>query len=88
LSVFENNIKHFVKFQLSQRFSSKQPPLKTVALDFRLAPKGHHIDFYNLGSIIAIKLNTDDIYLKSVFANQPARFLEPCRFKKASQKHL
>ena len=48
---------------------NKQPPLKTVALDFRLAPKGHHIDFYNLGSIITIKLNTDAIYLKSVFAN-------------------
>ena len=48
---------------------SKQPPLKTVALGFRLAPKGHHIDFYNLGSIITMKLNTDAIYLKSVFAN-------------------
>ena len=48
---------------------NKQPPLKTVALDFRLAPKGHHIDFYNLGSIITMKLNTDAIYLKSVFAN-------------------
>ncbi len=40
-----------------------------MALDFRLAPKGHHIDSYNLGSIITIKLNTDDIYLKSVFTN-------------------
>ena len=40
-----------------------------MALDFRLAPKGHHIDSYNLGSIITIKLNTDDIYLKSSFAN-------------------
>ncbi len=40
-----------------------------MALDFRLALKGHHIDFYNLGSIITIKLNTDAIYLKSVFAN-------------------
>ena len=50
-----------ITLNLSYTFS-KQPPLKTMALDFRLAPKGHHIDFYNLGSIITIKLNTDDIY--------------------------
>ena len=27
--------------------SSKKPPLKTVALNFRLAPKGHHINAYH-----------------------------------------